>query len=43
VNQVLEQMKADGRWMASYNKWLGPDLGELKSAPAPVYGRSFKR
>ncbi len=39
VNQVLEQMKADGRWMESYNKWLAPDLGELKAPPAPVYGR----
>ncbi|MET7277492.1 glutamate ABC transporter substrate-binding protein [Kribbella sp. NPDC005582] len=39
VNQVLEQMKADGRWMASYNKWLAPDLGPLKAPPAPVYGR----
>ncbi|MFK4086755.1 glutamate ABC transporter substrate-binding protein [Kribbella sp. NPDC020789] len=39
VNQVLEQMKADGRWMASYNKWLAPDLGPLKAPPAAVYGR----
>ncbi|MFB6722000.1 glutamate ABC transporter substrate-binding protein [Kribbella sp. NPDC056345] len=39
VNQTLEQMKADGRWMASYNKWLAPDLGPLASPPAPVYGR----
>ncbi|MFC9689800.1 glutamate ABC transporter substrate-binding protein [Kribbella sp. NPDC056951] len=43
VNQVLEQMKADGRWMESYNKWLAPDLGELKAPPAPVYGRPLPR
>ena len=39
VNGVLEEMKADGRWMASYNKWLAPDLGPLSAPPAPVYGR----
>jgi len=39
VNQILEEMKASGEWMASYNKWLAPDLGPLKSPPAPVYGR----
>ncbi|GAA0604193.1 glutamate ABC transporter substrate-binding protein [Kribbella sandramycini] len=39
VNQVLEDIKANGEWMASYNKWLAPDLGPLKSAPAPVYNR----
>jgi polar amino acid transport system substrate-binding protein len=38
VNQVLEQMKADGRWAASYKKWLEPDLGKAKP-PAPLYGR----
>jgi len=37
VNGVLEQMKADGRWEASYTKWLG-NLGETQP-PAPVYGR----
>ncbi|MFI5730611.1 glutamate ABC transporter substrate-binding protein [Kribbella sp. NPDC051587] len=40
VNQALQEMKTDGRWMASYNKWLGPDLGKLASPPAPVYGRT---
>jgi polar amino acid transport system substrate-binding protein len=38
VNGVLEQMKRDGRWQISYNKWLKPALGEAKP-PAPVYGR----
>ncbi|MGW7684986.1 glutamate ABC transporter substrate-binding protein [Kribbella sp. NPDC054772] len=40
VNGVLAQMKADGRWMTSYNQWLEPDLGELKAPPTPAYGRS---
>jgi polar amino acid transport system substrate-binding protein len=39
VNQVLAQIKADGTWMASYNTWLKPALGELKSPPASLYGR----
>jgi polar amino acid transport system substrate-binding protein len=39
VNSVLAQMKADGRWMTSYNTWLKPALGELKAPPTPVYGR----
>ena len=40
VNQVLDQIKADGTWMGSYNKWLMPALGELKSPPPSVYGRA---
>lgn len=45
VNGVLEQMKAGpdpakSKWMESYNKWLGPDLGPLKAAPTPAYGRT---
>jgi polar amino acid transport system substrate-binding protein len=39
VNGVLAQMKADGRWMTSYNTWLKSALGELKAPPTPVYGR----
>ncbi|TCM41842.1 glutamate ABC transporter substrate-binding protein [Kribbella sp. VKM Ac-2568] len=39
VNGVLAEMKADGRWQISYNKWLLPALGKAKP-PAPVYGRS---
>ncbi|WP_405062004.1 glutamate ABC transporter substrate-binding protein [Kribbella sp. NBC_01505] len=38
VNQVLEDIKANGEWAASYEKWLEPDLGKA-TAPAPVYGR----
>ncbi|GAA1608809.1 glutamate ABC transporter substrate-binding protein [Kribbella sancticallisti] len=39
VNKVLEEMKADGRWKASYDKWLGPSLEVPAVPPAPVYGR----
>ncbi|HEY3562574.1 MAG TPA: glutamate ABC transporter substrate-binding protein [Kribbella sp.] len=39
VNGVLEQMKANGTWMQSYNTWLKPDLGPLKAPPTPLYGR----
>lgn len=38
VNGVLADMKADGRWQASYHTWLEPALGKAKP-PAPVYGR----
>jgi polar amino acid transport system substrate-binding protein len=39
VNGVLEQMKADGRWQKSYDKWFGTALGPAKP-PAPLYGRA---
>ncbi|TCO22081.1 polar amino acid transport system substrate-binding protein [Kribbella steppae] len=39
VNQVLAQIKADGTWMISYNKWLKPALGTLTSPPPSLYGR----
>jgi polar amino acid transport system substrate-binding protein len=40
VNSVLAQMKSSGAWMDSYNKWLRPDLGDLATPPAAVYGRT---
>lgn len=40
VNGVLEQMRADGRWDAAYNRWLAPTLGAGTIQPTPVYGRS---
>ncbi|TDO49197.1 polar amino acid transport system substrate-binding protein [Kribbella sp. VKM Ac-2527] len=40
VNSVLEDMKADGRWKASYDKWLAPTLGKAPAPPQPAYGRS---
>ncbi len=39
VNGVLEQMKADGRWQASYKRWLEPSLQVPATPPAPIYGR----
>ncbi|MEV6282328.1 glutamate ABC transporter substrate-binding protein [Kribbella sp. NPDC051770] len=39
VNGVLEQMKAEGRWKASYDKWLAPTLGPAPAPPKPLYGR----
>ncbi|TDU91036.1 amino acid ABC transporter substrate-binding protein (PAAT family) [Kribbella voronezhensis] len=39
VNGVLEQIKADGRWKASYNKWFAADLGPAPAPPKAVYGR----
>jgi polar amino acid transport system substrate-binding protein len=40
VNGVLAQMKADGRWKASYDKWLAPTLGPAPTPPVALYGRS---
>ncbi len=39
INAVLEDMRADGSWQDSYDKWLGPTLGEGTGQPRPVYGR----
>jgi polar amino acid transport system substrate-binding protein len=39
VNAVLEQMRTDGRWKASYDHWLAPDLGPAPAPPKAVYGR----
>lgn len=38
VNGVLEQVKADGRWAASYDRWLSV-LGPAPTPPQAVYGR----
>ena len=38
VNGVLEQVKADGRWAASYDRWLSV-LGPAPAPPRAVYGR----
>lgn len=40
INGVLEQMREDGRWQESYDRWLAPYLGEGAGQPTPVYGRS---
>lgn len=39
INKVLEDMRRDGRWQASYDRWLRPDLGVAGVQPQPVYGR----
>ncbi len=39
INAVLQQMRTDGRWTASYDKWLAPSLGKAPNPPAAVYGR----
>lgn len=39
INRTLEDMRADGRWQASYQKWLEPSLGVPGKQPKPVYGR----
>ncbi|WP_244932183.1 glutamate ABC transporter substrate-binding protein [Nocardioides sp. W7] len=38
VNDVLERMRTDGSWQASYDRWLAPALGK-GSQPQPLYGR----
>lgn len=40
INGVLAQMRADGRWQESYDRWLGPYLGAGSGQPTPVHGRS---
>ncbi len=42
VNRVLESMKADGRWKASYDRWLAPSLGPAPTPPAGAYGRTSR-
>ena len=39
VNAVLAQAVADGRWTASYDRWLAEALGPAPAAPVPDYGR----
>ncbi|MEZ0448835.1 glutamate ABC transporter substrate-binding protein [Cellulomonas sp. ICMP 17802] len=39
VNGVLDRMKADGTWAATYDRWLGA-LGPAPVPPTSVYGRS---
>ncbi len=39
VNAVLEQMRADGRWQRSYDRWFGRTLGP-GTQPIPIYGRA---
>jgi polar amino acid transport system substrate-binding protein len=40
VNRLLADMKADGRWKASYNRWLAGPLGPAPAPPVAVQGRA---
>jgi polar amino acid transport system substrate-binding protein len=43
VNGVLDQVRSDGRWKESYQRWLVPTLTPadqpIPDPPAAVYGR----
>lgn len=39
INRTFEQMRADGRWQASYDKWLKPYLKVKGVQPPALYGR----
>jgi polar amino acid transport system substrate-binding protein len=39
VNRVLDTVKADGRWKASYDRWFLPNLKVEAQPPQSVYGR----
>ena len=39
INATFEDMRADGRWQASYDEWLEPSLGVPGKQPKPAYGR----
>ncbi|MEN8675724.1 glutamate ABC transporter substrate-binding protein [Nocardioides sp.] len=39
INVVLEEMRADGRWQDSYDRWLRPSLQVPGKQPKPQYGR----
>ncbi|MEP6797122.1 MAG: glutamate ABC transporter substrate-binding protein [Lapillicoccus sp.] len=40
TNTLLDQMKADGRWKAIYDKWFAGPLGAAPPPPTSVYGRT---
>jgi len=40
VNSILERMRTDGSWRASYQQWLQPTLGQGTGQPQPIYGRT---
>ena len=39
VNRVLDTVKADGRWKASYDRWFADKLGPAPAPPQSRYGR----
>jgi polar amino acid transport system substrate-binding protein len=40
VNGVLEEMRSDGEWTKSYDRWLSGALGPAPAPPKPEYGRT---
>ncbi|MEO9153471.1 MAG: glutamate ABC transporter substrate-binding protein [Lapillicoccus sp.] len=40
TNTLLDQMKADGRWKAIYDKWFAGPLGAAPAPPVSKYGRT---
>ena len=40
VNRVLADLKADGRWKATYNRWLADTLGPAPAPPVGVHERA---
>ena len=39
INRVVDTVKSDGRWKASYDKWFGSALGPAPAPPQSLYGR----
>jgi polar amino acid transport system substrate-binding protein len=39
INGVLEEMRRDGSWQRSYDRWLAGTLGSGAQPPQPTYGR----
>lgn len=39
INSVLQEMRTDGSWKASYDRWLKPELTVDAKPPTPQYGR----
>lgn len=39
INAALEELRSDGSWQDSYDRWFRPDLGDGTGQPQPTYGR----
>ena len=37
VNAVIQRMRTDGTWTATYNRWLADLLGRAAAPPAATY------
>ena len=42
LNGVLEEYKADGRWQAAYDKWLGRHTGEKQEPPTATLDEALQ-